>query len=286
MSTSFTKKKITVTFVLGTGQFGNGKGNAKVIEGLRVECQIEKNGHPAKNKAKLKIYGMLQEDMNTLTTPPKKVLAVRKNLVQVRAGDGTGMSLVFEGEMTGAWAKYHSPPNLYFQVEALAGFFPAIHPATPKSYQGSASVTAILATLALEMQYIFENNGVNTQLSNPYLAGTAFNQAATVANAANLEFGIDDGVMFVAPRGTPRKGTAPLVSAATGLIGYPEFGKKGIKIRTLWNPGIVLGGSIVVESAVTVANGTWKVNALKTHLEGEKPGGKWESEVSASYVGN
>lgn len=289
MTGSFTKKRLQVNLTLSSGTFGPGKGNQVQLDGLRMEAEIEKGGHPSKNRCVLKIYGMLPADMNMLTTVPSKSerpLAVHRNLLQLLAGDENGMALAFQGEVTEAFAKYQSPPNLLFHVEALEGFYPALAPVAPKSYRGGASVASIMATLAAQMGYRFENNGVTAQLANPYLAGTAYQQAAAVASAAGIEFGIDDGTLFIAPRGALRAGHAPLLSPETGLKEYPVFDKKGLKLECLYNPGIHLGGPIVVKSAVPVACGTWRVNGLRHHLESEAPGGKWESKISASWLGN
>jgi hypothetical protein len=286
---SFVQRILQANLTLTSGTFGPGKGNTVQLAGLRMEAEISKHGHPSKNQLKLKIYGMLEHDMNMLTTLPaksEKPLAVHKNVLQLLAGDASGMATAFEGEITGAWVDYQSAPGLYFHLEALAGYYPAIKPVAPKSYQGSASVASIMSTLASQMGYQFENHGVKAQLHNPYLPGTAYQQAAAVAEAAGIEFGVDDGILFIAPRGTARAGTAPLISAATGLKGYPTFSKKGLELDFLYNPGVKLGGPIKVQSVIQGVSGTWRVNGLRHHLTSETPGGPWDSKANASWVGN
>lgn len=286
-STSFTMKLLQVNFTLDSGTF-DGTNNTKQILGLRAECEIDKSGQPAKNKMKLKVYGMNQADMKALTTIPSeanKPLAVHHNKVQVLAGDLNGMAVAFEGEITEAYSNYHQPPNLYFSVEAIAGFYPSLAPAKPTSYKGAVAVSTLMSNLANQMGYQFENAGVTAQLSNPYLPGTAFSQAASVATAANIEWGVDDGKLYISPLGQPRAGTAPLISKDTGLDEYPTFDKKGLKFSCLYNPGLKLGGLCVVQSAIDVACGTWKINTLKHSLSTLSPGGKWLSKVEASYIG-
>ena len=283
---SFTKKIITVNLTLSSGTFEGTDSNTVTLTGLRTECHIEKGGHPSKNKAKLKIFGMTQSQMNQLTALAFKPLAVRNNLLQVLAGDDSGMSVAFAGTITGAWAVYHSPPNLYFHIEALTGFYPAIKPVAPTSKKGGGDVGAMMGNLAAQMGYTFSNQGVTTQLSNPYLSGTAYQQAAALADAADCEFIVDDDELVITPRGAARTGVAPLLSKDTGMKEYPEFDKKGIKVECLYNPAVQLGGLIVVQSIVKAATGTWRVNGLTHQLESEKPGGKWNSIIKASYVGN
>ena len=286
---SFTHKKITVNFTLTSGTF-DGTNNTKTIDGLRVTVATEAGGEPSKNKCKLKIYGMLATDMETLTTIPaqaNKPLAVHHNLVQVLAGDEeTGMSLVFQGDISEAFASWHQPPNLHFNVEAIAGFYPSLLPVSPKSFKGSVSVSSVMSTLASQMGYTFQDAGVTAQLKNAYLPGTAMQQAQAVARAANIEFGVDNGVLFIAPRGSARPGTAPLISAETGLIEYPIFNKKGLKFNCLYNPGLKLGGMVNVQSEIKVCCGTWRINGLHHELACLDPSGHWTSKVEASWLGS
>lgn len=285
---SFSQKILQISIVKGSGSFDAG-GNTKVMSQLRAKCEIVKDGHPSKNKLSLKIYGMQQSDMNALTTLTFKPMAVQKNTIQIMAGDASGLQVAFQGDITGAWEIYSSPPNLYFHVEALSGYYPSIAPIVPKGHKGATSAAGLMSGLASQMGLAFEMdsaNPVTTQLVRPYLWGTSFQQAAAIAAAANIEFGIDDRTLYIAPRGQARKGTAPLVSPATGLKDYPTFDKKGIRFTTLYNPNILYGGLVVVQSSIPMACGTWRVHRLRHDLESENPGGRWESEVYATPVGS
>jgi hypothetical protein len=287
-NSSFTQKILQIRFTLTSGTF-DGMNNQVTLDGLRMECDIEKGGHPSKNKGRLKIFGMLESDMNKLTTVPTKAgkpLVVHKNIVQVLAGDASGLTTAFEGEISAAWASYQSPPNMDFVVEAIEGYYSSIAPIGPTSRKGSVPVATLMAGLAAQMGYSFQNNGVRTVLSNPYLTGSAWQQAADLTAAANIEFGIDNGVLFIAPRGAPRNGTAPFISPTTGLKEYPVFDKKGLKFETLYNPSIILGGLVVIQSAIPVACGTWRIHGLKHKLSTLMPNGKWETSCEASYVGS
>ena len=284
---SFTQKILQVNLTLVNDTF-DGNNNTKTIDGLRVDCDTEAGGQPSKNKAKIKIYGMLKNDMDRLTTLPataNKPMAVQHNKVQVLAGDENGMSVVFEGEISEAFSNYHQPPNLYFSIEAIAGFYPSIAPVAPKSFKGGVSVSSIMSTLASQMGYTFEDTGVKVNLRSPYLAGTAMQQAGAVANAANIEFGIENGKLFIAPRGMGRSGLAPLISPETGLEEYPVFDKKGIKFSCLYNPALKLGGMVNLQSSIPVCCGTWRIISLKHTLACLQPGGKWLSKVEATWLG-
>lgn len=71
----------------------------------------------------------------------------------------------------------------------------------------------------------------------------------------------------------------PLVSPETGLVGYPMYDGVFLTLRTLYNPAIIPGGSIRVESSRDRASGTWQVLSMSHRLEAEKPGGAWFTTV-------
>ena len=284
MSSSFTKKSLIAYLTLAGATF-DGENNTKIVDGLRMDAEIKKGGHPAKNTLKLKIYGMPSADMDALTTLAFKPMRVKKNLIRLQAGDSGIMTTVFQGDITAAYASYSSPPNLLFHVEAAEGYYPSIATSRSKGFKGGTSVVQLMQNLAQQMGYGFENNGVDSILASPYLIGSSMQQASALAEAADLEFGVDDGVLFIAPRNRPRAGEAPLISAETGMKEYPTFDKNGLKFTCLYNPGLKLGGLCVVQSKVPVANGTWRIHGLDHTLSSEDPSAKWESKVHATQPG-
>lgn len=285
MSTSFTKKKlVAVLSLVGKSTFGEGA-NTKVVEGLRMQASIRKEGFPAKGTMDLSIYGMPENDMNALTTLAFRPMRVYYHQVKLLAGDDSGLATAFQGEIITAAAAYNSAPNLPFRITAAEGFYTAIATSRPRSFKGGASVASVMEQLAKDMGYAFENHGVKGVVANPYLVGSAYTQAAQLATAANIEFGIDDGVLFIAPRNGPRAGEVPLVSAATGLKGYPTFDKSGIHFECLYNPALRLNGLVRLESAVKPANGTWRIFSLGHNLSSEDPGGQWVSQVHVTPLG-
>ena len=103
----------------------------------------------------------------------------------------------------------------------------------------------------------------------------------------SIEFGIDDGTLWIAPRGLPRKTqSVPEVSAATGLKEYPVFDKKGLRLTTLFNKDIKFKSKINVTSKVAQACGVWVVHELRHHLESETSNGQWFSKLSCARVGD
>jgi hypothetical protein len=68
------------------------------------------------------------------------------------------------------------------------------------------------------------------------------------------------------------------------MIGYPSFASNGLALRTIFNPGIICGNNIKVESSLQAACGEWVVFQLSHTLESQTPHGLWESQIYAFHT--
>lgn len=280
---SFTRKRIDVTVTLGTGQFGDSGSNTVTLTGLRVHAAIQVHGGEAMPQAQLRVFGLPLDMVNQLTTiGPINSAIMFKNSVLVAAGDDdTGMQVVYSGTIWQAWGEFQGMPDTPFNITGLGGLAAALKPVGALSYVGSTDVAQIMQSLAQTMGLAFENNGVNVQLSNPYFPGTALQQVRTCARAADIFFAIDRGTLAIWPKNSARGGDVPVVSPETGLVGYPTFSSNGLGLTTLFNPQIKQGGTIEVDSSLTVACGKWVVMQIQHSLQSETPNGQWFTQILA-----
>ena len=282
---SFTQKQIEIRITLAAGSFG-GKGTEKVIKGLPVTVDVTKTGGDEKPSCKISIGGMTYSDMEQLTTLAFRPLQTRKNLVAVFAGDTeSGLSQVFTGEITTASADFNGSPEVTFEIEAIAGYYPSLTPAGPQTVAGDVPVADIISQQAQAMGYEFRNEGVTTKLTNTILNGTPLQKARAAARQAGANLLIDDNALILLPPGKERKGTTILLSDKSGLMGYPSFSSDGIKLDAIYNPSFMLNGLIEVRSIVPKASGLWRVTKLEHKLAANDPGADdWTSSIEAVYV--
>lgn len=287
---AFVKRALGFTIQLGQGSFGNsGFETVEAPPGLWASARIDRNGSPAYNSADVQIAGMPIELMNQLSRVGLQAAAVRNNVITVRAGnaDDGALSTVFRGVIAEAWTDFSNPTEAVFCVNADTGRLTAMKPAAPTSYTGSTDVATIMGTLAKQMGYVLENNGVSAQLSNPYLAGSARDQALAVAEAAGVYvyFEDDGGVMAICPKDAARGGFVPKISPLLDMEGYPAYvGPGTISLTTEYNPQLRFLGNVQVEnSVVSGANGRWRVFDLKHDLS-TRPGGPWFSRIKANNI--
>lgn len=301
---AFTRRILSASFTLGQGNFGDeGQSNAVKVEGLRMRARIDNAGGAAQTTLDLTVYGMSLSVMNTLSTLGFVATTLRKNTVSVSAGDEKGLAVVFSGTIYAAYVDLTSQPDGSFRVQATSAAFDAVAPADPTSYNGSVDVALVLENIAGQLGVPFENNGVSVILHNPYFAGSLKSQAQQAVDHAGIAWNVlGDRSLAIWYPGQARGSVAPLVSADTGLVGYPGYTSNGIYFRTIFNPSIVFGGKVNVQSSQLLINqtndkgelqpgakvggsGTWGVTQINHDLETLVPHGNWFSDVQAAPVG-
>lgn len=287
MSTSFqNKKELRFVITLGTGQFGSSNNNQITLQGYRAVAEIDKAGGMMMGTLRAQIFGVSQSDMNSITTLQWKPKAFIPNTVQVFAIDGTQESSVFSGNIVNAWGNYQAMPNVFLMIQAQAAYFNQMQAVAPTSFKGPIDVVAAMSQLAANMGLTFENNGVSgIQLQNQYLPNTYLEQAKTLAAAAGIWLYVDGDVLAITPQNQPRNKPIPLISAETGMRGYPTFDGVGVNFQTLYNPSLVFGGSIQIDTTIPQAAGIWIATSIAYKLESEKPDGAWFATIRGTKTG-
>jgi hypothetical protein len=286
MSTTFAEKTLELTITLGEGDFGATAGPTVTLSGLRMRAELVNPGGDSMGMLQIRVWGMDPKMMNRLTTIGQVNRAIRtKNSVLLAAGDVDGaLHGVFQGTIFDAWADYNSAPEVAFNVVAYAGLDLAVTPASALSFNGPADVAMIMQNIATKAGLAFENNGVQVQLSNPYLPGTPLAQIRACARAANIRHTIDRGVLAIWPKDGNRTGSVPVISSDTGMVGYPALSSKGMTVTTLFNPEIALGADVQIQSEIPMACGKFRVFNVSHMLACRMPDGPWFSRLDCYNV--
>lgn len=293
---TFVRRQIDVEIGIGLGT--KGLEGTRVTRfygapvGPRVSAQITRNGMPGNSTATIRIFGLSLSDMNSVSSLGKPKIYERHNTVTVYAGNPIdGMSVVYYGQIQDAWEDFDGAPEVALNIDAASGIIDAMKPIPATSYSGAVDAATIMAGLAVQLGYAFENNGVSVILSNPYYPLTAREQIVACAEEANIFAAIDGSgdagsILAIWPKDGARGGVIPLVSPDTGMIGYPGYMAGGLNIRMIYNNAIKFGGQIKVVSSLQTACGTWIVNRLVHNLESQTPHGAWFTEVGVYRLGD
>lgn len=279
------KKRLKFIITLGTGKFGASDNNQITLEGYRAIADIDKAGGMMMGTLRARIYGVTQDDMNSITTLQWKPQETIPNTVEVYAIDGDKETLVFAGNIVNAWGDYQTMPDVYLRLQAQSAFINQLKPVPPRSFKGSIDVASVMSQIAKDLGYNFENNGVSVTLTDVYLPNTGLEQAKDLAHAANVDLYLDDKTLAITPANSPRGELIPEISAESGLMGYPTFDGIGVNFQTLFNPSITFGGRIKLVTDIKQAKGEWIVTSIGYRLESEKPGGAWLANVRGNANG-
>lgn len=272
---SFSDKQLELTITLGTGTFGDQIGSTVTLSGLRMFADMAAPCGDSMGALQLRVFGLTQSMMNQLTTIGIFGQVKDKNTILLAAGDNSGMTTIFQGSIWQAWADYAAMPDVVFNIIAYVGMDLALKPVGASSYPGSADVAQIMASMAKTAGLSFVNSGVSVQLSNPYFHGTIWQQIKMCAEAARINQKIELGTLTIWPQGSAISGTAPVISPSTGMIGYPAMSSQGMTVKTMFNPGITLGGQVQVQSSLPMATGKFTVFNYTHNLACNAPGGPW-----------
>lgn len=275
------KKELKFVIALGDNKFGPGDENVIILQGFRATADVDKAGGVQMSTLRASIYGVDLKDMNSIATFNWKVGLWQPNKIEVYAIDGPVETLVFSGNIINAWADYQNMPDVFLSIQARLGEKAALASVPPRSFKGAADVASVMAQIAKDAGFTFENNGVSIQLTDIYLSNTALEQIKDLAKMANIDYYLDDVVLAICPKNSPRGGLIPDISSKTGMVGYPTFDGFGLNFSTYFNPAIVYGSRIKMTSDVPQANGQWYVSSVSHRLESEKPGGSWFSQIRA-----
>ena len=288
---TFVERKISVTFSLGPvgqvapyayGTFASTGKNTVTLEGLRIQCDISKVVVPGMGQAHLRIHGLtlsLLNDLSAIIPVKGDIPQVRFNQLIINAGDDiAGMAKVFDGNTTMSTAiDMAGAPDSILEVQSAVGSYAAVQSIPVSTFPGTTSGKQILATLAaMDPALSFEYSGDDFQLDTPYLPGSRRDQILSVVEAGGVECTLDNGALCVWNRyGHRPANSIPLVSPATGLVGYPTNIGIGAMVKTVFNPNINVGGLVNIQSSLKFATGTFKVFEASHEIDSQLPGGRW-----------
>jgi hypothetical protein len=274
--------------------------NTVTLTGCRASVRIRHAGAAVGCEATIKVWGLTQSLMNQMSTLGLSFNIVPHNIITVKAGDAMApLTPVFQGTIYSAYGDYEAQPDVPMTFTAVSGGGANVSKAPVFSWSGQRQVVDLMQTIATAMGLTLENNGVTGFLVDGSLGGTYYDQAQAIAEQADIQWAISNNTLSIWPTGGVRSTIVlvPVISAATGMIGYPAYTQQGIIVKTLFNPQIQFGAPVQINSSLlsslTIAqtalnpnfiapqSNIWSVNHLDHALDSLLPEGLWQSTVQA-----
>lgn len=259
-------------------QFTSANGKTLKLEGLRCSAVITNpGGNSAFGQLQLQVYGMTLDQMNEYSSTGSNMVAVQDQSVTVTAGNQNGsLNQVFSGTLISSFIDLSNVPEVSFVCAAVAGYYNKAAPSAPNTYEGSQKAEDIIAALAGQIGYAFENkNGATAVVQNQYLSGSIIDQMQAVARAASFPMIIENKTVTIFPNNGTRDDIIIEMSAETGLVGYPSYWEAGFVVRSEFNPIITIGRIINLRSQLPKANGKFPIQYVTHELSTLTPDGPW-----------
>lgn len=260
---SFSEKKLEVRLTLRQDSFSFG-GSTKIVSKLPVTIDVNKGGFPSRDSAKIRIYGMSQSDMESLTFLSFRPFESTQSIVSVYAGTDDEKGLVFMGDVTSAKPVFDSAPNVFLELEAMSAYYAGLVAESPYTFKGEVPVSTILKDLCGKMNCSFTKEYVGyVSVKNPCLEGTAIQQIMQLARECKLNLVLDGEKLIW--RNDEGGRVIAILSDKSGMFSYPSFNNNGLSVKCEYIP-CMLGDTVQVKSIVPRASGYWKVTGISHSL--------------------
>lgn len=298
----FAARDLQYRIVLNGSTFTSG-GNVLTLRGLRswVTIQATVGGTtPFLSQAQIRIDGMLDSDMAQLSTLGLTAGYYTMNAIEVAAvttaPNGTTTSTVaFAGSIYGGYVDYNAQPEVGVYLSCSATFATQLPGIAPSSYAGSVSVATMLQAIcaAATPPLTLVNNGVTAVLNNHAVSGSPMDQITDICLATLTNHAIVGNNLYIWPQGSTVDSQIITISPATGMKGYPMYSAQGIDVEMEYNPNVLLGRQMTVQSSIPApgptapplqplsgpapigASGTFYIYDVTHELAANAPNGPW-----------
>lgn len=197
-------------------KIGPAGGSGFETSDLHIAFSCERTDLETSNTAKLDIWNLNDEH--------RAMLKMKDCAVELRAGYGTVMPLVFAGGVSFVTHDYNGTDKKS-SLEIEDGLIATKDTYVSLSYEGKINAKTILDDLAGQMgvPVTYSYNAEFADIPNGYsYVGMAKNSLSDICNTSNLSWSIQNGVMQIKKPGDVMSKSVFILSEETGMIGYPR----------------------------------------------------------------
>lgn len=225
------------------------------LSALHFKFKISAADIQSPNTAEIRVYNLADETV--------KKIKGEFQVVTVQAGyEDTGVfGIIFQGSIKQFRVGKESAITSYLDILAADGDV-AYNNAILKQTLAAGSTILQHAQAAVGAMGAVSPNAItlnpNSQKALQAFGGmlprgkVLFGMARTImkstAERLNATWSIQNGVVQVLPLNQYLPGQAVVLSALTGVVGIPEQTDEGIKIKTLLNPKLRIGGQVQIDN--------------------------------------
>lgn len=277
--------------IIGDYQTGDGL----LIEQLQVTFDISKstNNKNRTNSASIEIYNLSEESLKILDTDYPAAVFEAGYL------DTGGPKRLFSGQVTNVSTR-KSGTDIVCQIQMGSGYVELNHETLSDLVPPGNNVKDAIENLRKAIgadRGVYNGTNLNNELISGYpLSGTPKEMLDELAEKYQLDWQLDDGVLYVHDNDRPateQYQLAYVISPFTGLIERPyrvsgdkrrskkdKVKKPGVQMKILLNPDIKAGDIIRIEEGLL--KGWYKIDSLRH--SGSWRGENWYTEIKGSLI--
>lgn len=248
---------------------------------VNVAFEVEKTNERSANKATIKAYN--------LSPASRSYIEAKGRVATLSAGyrDSGGPALIFNGTVSRS-ANERSGPDIITSLECSDGETALRFALADVSFEEGVTDKQVLEkAIALLREQGLGRGFVADFTPLRYSGGYCFSGSAAklmdeVCSKRDLTWSIQDGLIQVIAKGLHTNAKAVLLSAATGLVGFPSKKDELMTAKALLNPNVAPGRQVQLKSVQTSLNGYYVVNKAK--YVGDLQEAEFTVEIEASLV--
>lgn len=259
----------------------------------RVDCIITQGIGWQDNVATIDIYGMNISDINTFTRANLTTFTdvYSNNLVTVYAGyqlNSDGLPpLVYSGYVIFAGPDFNVSRDRKFTLHAMQFYDNDNTNIIPYNVKGAISLDNLFRFLCQRGNYIYRGSNIKGTAYNPILTGSIRQQLQQACSKYGYHMymsrtaGEVQNILYIAPINQPLQDNVPIVLSAQNneMIGFPIVEQFGFNIKCYFNPSLIVGLNIRVNSLTVeyINDKTLYINQMIHELHNrEEP---WQSTL-------
>lgn len=231
-----------------------------------LEFDITRNTLTSANVAQIRVFNLSAKNRAQIRKNVNYNNPENPRLVQLLAGYGDNLSLLFEGNITLAWS-FREGTNFVSQIECFDGGFAFINSMSSQTFPAGVEQASVIDSLVQDLA----GSGVKVGAIGSF-PGTLPRGNAYVGNTCTLlqqltggRFYIDNGKANILADNECIAGPVTIISPQSGLLDTPVREETYIYFNMLFEPRLLVGQQVTLQSVTADSNinGNYKIVSLK-----------------------
>lgn len=231
-----------------------------------LEFDIERKNLSSASTATIRVYNLNQETRNRLLKDVFDYAVDRTVILQAGYGHGEEFPIIFSGNIQECWS-VREGNNFIMQIQALDGGFPYTNAVFNQQFPSGTPQQTIIEAMIKALSAYGVTPGSVGQYSGNTSRGSAFSGSTTdlLRELTGGGFFIDNmkANALNDNEAIPAPGIKLINVNSGGLLGTPKVEPYFINFDLLFEPSLIVGQIIQLESVTTpIFNGQYKVTRL------------------------